>query len=405
MVLLTVAGAAGSLNPVFSAFPFRALHGNATLSQPGLELATEQGLVPAHSWWQPSTRKSLQERMVFYHVPGVSLSVINRGRLAWAKGYGVLQAGHAAPVDTATLFQAASISKAVTATAALKLVEEGQLSLDTPVNSVLHTWKVPATSLEAASGVTLRRLLSHTAGIGVSGYLGYGSGQPVPTLLQVLKGQAPATSAPVEVQFRPGQTYVYSGGGYEVVQLLMQDATGQPFAELMRLRLLGPLRMNSSSFTQPLPEKLAVHAAVAHLASGQPVAGRWHTYPELAAAGLWSTPTDLARWLLALSDSARNRQNAFLNRDTTQQMLSDHTPGLARWFSGHAYGLGLKLHGRGRTFSLSHLGINEGYRALAIMYPNTGQGLVVMTNGENGEALIQEIVRSVASTYHWPEQP
>ncbi|MHA0039946.1 serine hydrolase domain-containing protein [Deinococcus sp. PESE-13] len=343
--------------------------------------------------------------MVFYHVPGVSLAVINRGRLAWAKGYGVLQAGHAAPVDTATLFQAASISKAVTATAALKLVEEGQLSLDTPVNSVLHTWKVPATPLEAASGVTLRRLLSHTAGMSVPGYLGYGAGQPVPTLLQVLKRQAPATSAPVEVQFRPGQTYVYSGGGYEVVQLLMQDATGQPFAELMRLRLLGPLRMNSSSFTQPLPEKLAVYAAVAHLASGQPVAGRWHTYPELAAAGLWSTPTDLARWLLALADSARNWQNAFLNKDTTQQMLSDHTPGLARWFSGHAYGLGLKLHGRGRTFSLSHLGINKGYRALAIMYPNTGQGLVVMTNGENGEALIQEIVRSVASTYHWPEQP
>lgn len=179
VALLTVAEPAGGLSPAFSAFPFRALHGEAALSQPELELATEQGLVPAHSWWQPSTRKSLQERMVFYHVPGVSLAVINRGRLAWAKGYGVLQAGHAAPVDTATLFQAASISKAVTATAALKLVEEGQLSLDTPVNSVLHTWKVPATPLEAASGVTLRRLLSHTAGMSVPGYLGYGAGQPL----------------------------------------------------------------------------------------------------------------------------------------------------------------------------------------------------------------------------------
>lgn len=342
--------------------------------------------------------------MAFYRVPGVSIAVIEGGRMAWAKGYGVLSAGGSARVNPDTLFQAASISKAVTATAAMKLVQEGRLSLDAPVNASLHAWNIPATRPDWAPGVTLRRLLSHTAGTGAPGYLGYPAGQRVPSVLEVLRGEAPATSPPVQVERAPGQAYRYSGGGYEVIELLMEETGRQPFPELMQRELLRPLGMTHSTFAQPLPGGLAKHAAQAHTSMGQPLAGRWHIYPERAAAGLWSTPSDLARWLLVLSRSANAREGAFLNTETMRQMLTDPTPGLAHWFSGNAYGLGLKLQGSGRAFSFSHTGINQGYRAVAILYPRSGQGVVVMTNGENGETLAQEIVRGVAATYDWPEQ-
>lgn len=364
----------------------------------------EGGLLPARwPWWQPQrqVRMNLQDRMAFYHVPGVSIAVIDRGQVAWAKGYGVLRAGEAATVTPTTLFQAASISKAVTATAALQLVQRGQLGLDTPVNRALHSWQLPENALTRQHPVTLRQLLSHTAGIGVPGYLGYASGQPLPTLLEVLKGQPPATSLPVRVEQLPGKGYAYSGGGYEVVQLLMQDATATPFPDLMERELLGPLGMTRSRFAQPLPADLVAQAAAAHQLGGTPLPGRWHTYPELAAAGLWSTPSDLARWLLALSQSARHDQpSALLSPELTQQMLKNHSPGLAGWW--HAYGLGLNLHGRGRSLSFGHSGINQGYRALAVMYPHTGQGVVIMTNGENGIPLYEEILRSVAVAYDWP---
>ncbi|WP_189071021.1 serine hydrolase domain-containing protein, partial [Deinococcus radiotolerans] len=190
---------------------------------------------------------------------------------------------------------------------------------------------------------------------------------------------------------------------HEVLELLMEETAHQPFPELMQRQVLRPLGMTHSLFAQPLPEGLAGLAAQAHTSTGEPLAGRWHTYPELAAAGLWSTPSDLARWLLALARAANAREGALLSREVTRQMLTDHTPGLARWWSGHAYGLGLKLQGRGVSFSFGHTGINQGYRAVAVMYPRTGQGVVVMTNGENGEALAREIVRGVATTYDWPE--
>ncbi|WP_158591581.1 serine hydrolase domain-containing protein [Deinococcus cavernae] len=372
------------------------------------QLDVERGLRPApRSWWKPSqqAKLSLTDRMAFHHVPGVSLAVIDGGRVAWARGYGFLHAGNDARVSTETLFQAASISKAVTATAAMMLVQDGRLSLDRPVNDTLRSWKVPAASPDLSADVTLRQLLSHTAGIGVPGYLGYPAGQPVPRLLDVLRGAAPATSPAVRVERPAGRAYAYSGGGYEVLQLLLQETGGEPFPGLMQRRLLQPLGMTHSTFTSPLPETWRQRAAEAHSAAGQPLPGRWHTYPELAAAGLWSTPSDLARWLLALSGSANAANNALLNQATMREMLTDHTPGLARWYSGHAYSLGLKLRGRGQAFSFGHTGINQGYRAVAVMYPRTGQGAVVMTNGENGEALAQEILRSVAAAYHWPDEP
>lgn len=376
--------------------------------QPNLPAAqpeqVERGLLPDRlPWWQPQrqARMNLKDRMAFYHVPGVSMAVIDRGKVAWAKGYGVLRAGQAAPVTPTTLFQAASISKAVTATAALQLVQQGKLELDTPVNRALHSWRLPENALTRQHPVTLRELLSHTAGIGVPGYLGYPSGQPLPTLLEVLRGQPPATSLPVRVEQLPGKRYTYSGGGYEVVQLLMQDATATPFPALIESELLGPLGMTRSRFAQPLPAALVAQAAAAHQPDGTPLPGRWHTYPELAAAGLWSTPSDLARWLLALSQSATQGQPAaLLSPELTQQMMTNHSPGLAGW--GHAYGLGLNLHGRGRSLSFGHSGINQGYRALAVMYPHTGQGVVIMTNGENGLPLYNEILRGVAVAYDWP---
>ncbi|WP_268239665.1 serine hydrolase domain-containing protein [Deinococcus radiotolerans] len=180
-----------------------------------LGIGSAQATAPRHhtdSFRLPQGR--VEERMALYHVPGVSVAVIQDGHIAWAKGYGVLSADGAARVGTETLFQAASISKAVTATAALTMVQDGRLPLDAPVNAALRAWTVPARRPEWAAGVTVRRLLSHTAGIGAPGYLGYRAGQPVPSLLNVLRGEAPATSPAVRVERAPGQAYRYSGGGY-----------------------------------------------------------------------------------------------------------------------------------------------------------------------------------------------
>ncbi|MBZ9751402.1 beta-lactamase family protein [Deinococcus sp. HMF7604] len=377
--------------------------GTGQAAQPATIQQVEQGLRPARPFWQPPGHwagMSLTDRMAFHHVPGVSVAVIDHGQVVWARGYGVLQAGQPAPVTPSTLFQAASISKAVTATAALRLVQSGQLGLDVPVNQTLRSWQLPENALTRQHPVTLRHLLAHTAGIGMPGYLGYPAGQALPTLRQVLDGQAPATSQPVRVERRPGQAYAYSGGGYEVLQLLMQDAAGTAFPDLMRRQVLAPLGMTRSGFTQPLPAALESQAAVAHQPNGTPLPGRWHTYPELAAAGLWSTPSDLARWLLALSGAAQKTPGAVLSPGVMDQMLTNHTPGLKGW--QHAYGLGLTLHGHGPTLSFGHSGINQGFRAIAVMYPQTGQGAVIMTNGENGVPLYNELLESIAAAYHWP---
>ena len=354
----------------------------------------EAGLLRARTIkGKPLVRMRLDERMRHYKVPGVSIAVIDSFRIAWAGGYGVREAGDTGRVTTETLFQAASISKPVAALAAPRLVQEGKVNLDENVNLKLTSWKVPENDFTIVQPVTLRRLLSHGAGLTVHGFPGYASNASVPTVRQVLDGQPPANTAAIRADTVPGALWRYSGGGYTVMQQLIEDVTGRPFPDAMRTLVLAPLGMTRSTYEQPLPNALARNAASAHHSDGTLVQGKWHTYPEMAAAGLWTTPSDLARYAIEVQLAAAGRSNKVLSQSTTAQMLTRQTG---------TYGLGPSLGGEGRDASFSHGGSNQGFRAYFIAFRERGQGAVVMTNANGGGALASEIVRAVAEEYDWP---
>lgn len=338
-------------------------------------------------------RTKLSERMAELHVPGVSIAVIHDGAVQWARGFGVTRVG-GPPVTARTLFQAASISKPVTAIAALRLVQAGKLDLDTDVNRYLRSWKIPANPFTAEHPVTLRELLTHTAGMTVHGFAGYAADAPVPTLIQVLDGTPPANSPAIRVDATPGTAWRYSGGGYVIVQQLLEDMTGTPFAKLMRDTVLVPIGMTESTFDQPLPASRMVDIAVPYRSSGQPVRGGPHVYPERAPAGLWTTPSDLARYALevqrALAGSGR-----MLSTSTASQML---TPEMNHW------GLGPMIGGSAAQPYFEHNGGNEGYRCILRVY-ESGDGAVVMTNSDNGGAVADPLMRTIANEYGWADRP
>lgn len=338
---------------------------------------------------------TLAQRMARWKTPGVSIVVIHDSRIVFARGYGIVRAGRPEPVTVRTRFPAASVSKPIAAVVALSLVEQGSLSLEGDVNGVLRSWRLPASDFTNGRPVTLRDLLSHTAGTTVDGFDGYPVGGPVPTLLQVLNGAPPANSPPVVLEARPGERWKYSGGGYEIVQQMIEDATSRPFAEMAQARVLDPACMSDSGYATP-PDGYPVRTIFAqgHDQEGQPIAGGWRAYPEQAAAGLWTTPSDLARFGLALTAAWRGGQGGLLKPATMRAMF---TP-----VAGD-YGLGVFVHGAGQSLTISHSGVHEGFRVLWLMRPASGEGIVVMTNADGGDHLAAEIVRAVAHVYGWTD--
>jgi CubicO group peptidase (beta-lactamase class C family) len=354
----------------------------------------EKGLLPANTiQGRPRPGMDLLERMKRYHVPGVSIALIDKAALAWAQGYGVRQAGEAVSVTPQTRFQAASISKPVTGLAVMRLVQNGTLDLDADVNNYLHSWQVPENEFTSENKVTLRGLLSHTAGLTVHGFPGYVAGEANPSLQQILDGEPPANTQPVRVEQVPGSQWQYSGGGYTVMQLLLEDVTGRPFPAWMRAAILEPLQMEHSTFEQPLPAQYAGEAATAHRGDGRPVDGKWHVYPEMAAAGLWTTPSDLARYVIELLHASAGRSDRILSQEMTRTML---TPVL----NDHA--LGPRVETFGDSLAFQHAGGNAGFRCFMVGYTGLEQGAVVMTNGDNGDVLMMEIVRGIARVFGWP---
>jgi CubicO group peptidase (beta-lactamase class C family) len=356
----------------------------------------ETGLLPPVAIsGQAPTRMTLADRMRHYKTPGVGIAVIDAGRIEWARGYGIREQGGADPVTPETMFQAGSVSKAISAMAAMRLVQRHELDLDEDVNDKLVSWKVPDNPFTQEHRVTLRGLLSHSAGMTVHGFPGYALGMPIPTLLQVLDGIEPANTAPIRVDVAPGSTFRYSGGGFTVVQQLLIDVAGEPFPELMRRLVLDPLKMRHSTFRQPLPKALGQRAAAGHGAGGEMLKGRWHTYPEMAAAGLWSTPSDLARAAIAIQKAAGGASGEPLSGEAVGRMLSPQaTPDR---------GLGWQLAGRDGTARFFHGGDTAGYKCAVVAYVHTGQGAVVMTNGDGGRKLVDEILRGIAKEYGWPD--
>ena len=337
---------------------------------------------------------TLQEVMQRFRVPGVSVAVIRDFKVHWAKAYGVADVEAGRPVDANTLFQAASISKPVTAMAALHLVEEGKLSLDQDINTVLRSWRIPVSDLNRERPVTPRALFSHTSGADDGfGFPGYDPAAPRPTVVQILEGQPPSNVGPVLFARPPYQAFKYSGGGITIMQLALTDLTGRPFAELMQARVLGPLGMTNSSYEQPLPAELARRAARAHNAQGRGMGAPWHVYPEQAAAGLWTTPTDLARFVIEVQSAVRGPAGRVLSQTTARDMVAPVGVG--------PFGVGLTVEKRGEGWYFSHGGSNWGFRADVLAHLRKGYGVVIMTNGDAGTAVINEIEARVAAAYSW----
>ena len=357
----------------------------------------ENGLIPNPGIvvkGQPPSKAGLTERMKVYRVPGVSVAVINGYEIEWEEGYGFQESGGAKEVTPDTLFQAASVSKPVVATAALYYVEKGILGLDEDVNSRLRSWKIPENAWTKKGRVSLRGLLSHTAGVTVHGFPGYAEGKERPSLKQILDGVKPANTPPIKVDIEIGSRFRYSGGGYTILQQLLTDILGRPFPFIMRDAVLIKLDMSQSTYEQPLPQALAGRAASGHRADGSVLPGRWHTYPEMAAAGLWTTPTDLALFVREIMLAKEGRSDRILSQVMVELMLSPVKEGV---------GLGLFIQGSGADLMFSHSGGNEGFRCFMMAYPERGQGAVIMTNGDLGLDLMPEIMRSLAVEYGWPD--
>ncbi|MGF6274982.1 CubicO group peptidase (beta-lactamase class C family) [Massilia sp. UYP11] len=351
----------------------------------------EAGLRPAIALASaPVKTESLQEAMTRLKVPGVSVAVIKDGELAWARGYGVAWIGGPA-VTPHTLFQTASVSKPVSAMAALRMVEQGKLDLDAGIDTALTSWRLPDSQDKGRPN--LRQLLSHTGGVSVPGFPGYAAGKRVPTLVQVLDGAWAANTKAIRVDTAPGTAWRYSGGGYTVLQQAMIDRAGKPFEVLMQESVLAPLGMLESTFAQPLPTALQASAARPHGHDGEPFAGGAYTHPEQAAAGLWSTPSDLAKFAIAIQQGAAGGDNGVLSPAMTRTMLQPVM---------NDYALGLQISEGGKGFG--HGGVNVGFQSWLYGSTEGGDGVVVLTNGDNGGELAAALTRAIAHEYKWAGQ-
>lgn len=349
----------------------------------------------------PKNKANLLERMKDYKVPGVSITVVNEGKIEWVHGYGhITNDPKSAFVDEQTLFQAGSISKPITAFGALILVQQGKISLDDDVNLYLKRWKVPENEFTKTEKVTLRRLLSHTAGTSVHGFPGYSVQAPIPTIVDILEGKKPIVNTdPIRVISKPGMEMKYSGGGTTIVQLLIEDVTGEHFDVWMQNNVLKPLGMLESTFAQPLPPSYALHAAYGHSLNGKDVEGKWHIYPEMAAAGLWTTSKDLAQFIVYIQAALKGERTKPLNPDYVKKMITRQKIDDKEIDSG----LGLFLENHGENLMFTHAGQDEGFIARLSGYAFRGQGIVIMMNNDSGWILMNEIINSVADAYNWPD--
>jgi CubicO group peptidase (beta-lactamase class C family) len=336
---------------------------------------------------------SLAERMKFYKVPGLSVAVIKDFKVDWARAYGVKDLETKEPVTTETLFQAGSISKSVNAMVVMKKVEEGKISLDENINDKLTSWKLPDNEFTAKKKVTLRNLLSHTAGTTVHGFPGYAVTEKVPSLADVLDGTNGANTRPVRVDLEPGTRFRYSGGGTTISQLAIMDIEKKPYPEIARETVLAPLKMNNSTYSQPLPDDWRKKAATGYRGDGSEVAGKIHVYPEMAAAGLWTTPTDLAKFAIEMQLAIAGRSKKVLKKETAELMTTAFMEDV---------GLGFFLEKHGKAVYFGHGGADEGFRAELMVNREKGYGVAVMVNSDNGQ-ILREVMRAVAQEYGWEE--
>lgn len=339
---------------------------------------------------------TLPDLMDLYQIPGIGIAVGQQEGEIWTASHGTVGTDVATPITSRTVFQACSISKHVAAFGALRLVADGVLDLDADIYHYLTSWQLPASDGRRTS-VTLRQLLAHTAGLSYNWFRGYGTGEAIPSLLQTLAGQAPANTPPVRASLLPGSRFRYSGSHFAVLQQLLVDVTGSRFEELMRMLVLEPVDMADSSFDQQFPRTRPELVALGHHSAGTPVAGGWRTIPEMAGAGLWTTPTDLVRFELEITRAAAGGSQ-LLNRDLAEQMLTPQTP-------ADGYGLGTEVNNSAGYRRFGHTGGNVGYNCFSHAWPDTGAAIAVMTNSEDAQEVLSSINAAAERQYAtYPQQ-
>lgn len=350
----------------------------------------EGSQTPNRQGWDPYTLQQLMER---FNVPGVSIVVIRDFQIHAARAYGRADVTADAPVTPETMFQAASISKPVTALAVMRLVEAGKLSLDEDVNRYLKSWKVPENEFTREHPVTLRALLSHTSGTGDGfGFPGYHPSADRPTVPQILNGEKPSNVGKVSWERPPFTAFKYSGGGTTIVQLVLTDVLGKPFHQIMRELVLDPIGMKNSTYEQPLPAERDTTAARAHNGRGREMDAKWHVYPEQAAAGLWTTPTDLAKLAIEVQKALRGESKVLTRASATELTAPVGTGGFA---------VGFAIDKRGEGWYFSHGGSNWGFQCNLVAHRLKGYGVVVMTNSDSGGRLVGEIIERVGAAWGW----
>jgi CubicO group peptidase (beta-lactamase class C family) len=327
-------------------------------------------------------------------VPGMSIAVIRDFDIHWSRGYGLADVVAGAKTTPDTLFQAASISKPVAAMAVLKAVQDGRFTLDEDVNRILKSWKVPASEHTAKQPVTLRGLLSHTSGTDDGfGFPGYHPTAAVPTPVQILNGEKPSNVGAVRIARPPLTAMKYSGGGVTLVQLLLTDALNRPFQDIVRDSVLNPIGMKHSAYEQPLSPARDKTAARAHDRAGAARDAKWHVYPELAAAGLWTTSPDLARFGIELQKSLQGQSNRVLSRPLAMEMATPVGVG--------SFAIGMQIAKSGEGWYLQHGGSNWGFQCTLVVHKLKGYGFAAMTNSDGGGRLLAELQQRVAAAYKW----
>jgi CubicO group peptidase (beta-lactamase class C family) len=331
----------------------------------------------------------MMERM---HVPGVSVAVIKDYKIHWAKAWGVADAETGAPVTTETMFQAASISKPVAAMASLKAIQDGKFGLDQDVNTILKSWKMPPSEFMKDAPVTPRELMSHTSGTGDGfGFPGYPPSAPLPTIPQILDGLSPSNVGKVRLERPPMTGSKYSGGAVIIEQLVLTDAVGKSFTDIMRDWVLAPIGMTNSSYEQPLPPDRQKQAARAHNGGGRPMDAKWHVYPEQAAAGLWTTPSDLAKFAIEVQLELLGKSNRVLTQKMAEEMVTPVGVG--------PFAVGFQIEQDGQGWYFEHSGANWGFQCDLYAHRAKGYGVAVMTNSDSGGRLARG--DRVARAYNW----
>ena len=365
----------------------------------------ESGLVQmdlaSMNYAHPEKRLTLSERMAHYKVPGVSIAVIENNKIEWAKAYGVLNVESGAPVTIGSLFEAASTTKLLTAAIVLHFAERGQLDLDEDVNSYLKSWKIPESEFALKQRITLRRLLTHQAGINrPDGGFSEAEGSS-PTLHQILKGEPPALNAPARVEFVPGSKWQYSNMGYLVIQQVVEDVLGKPFAEVAWESIFEPLGMTSSTLVYPLNAEDQKREAVPHDAEGK--ARKPGMSPAAVAhGGLMTTPSDLALLTIELMRAYQGHSARIISQAMARLMFHRELEVNIMGFSV-GEGVGVILHGEGKNFSFLHPGGNDpGACCWLEGVPESGRGVIIMSNGAMGDVLSFEILFPVIEEYRWP---